>query len=114
MFGGLLAILVPVAILLPVFYQAHVGPKFGIDSVPASIQAIHRNTGRWPDSFAELKAYWRGKDRLTHRAAFIRLGEKDDEAVYAVAFDGRLGTFRIAAEGRPEPISSAVSGTLGP
>ena len=113
MLGLQLAVLIPVAILFPVFNQSKVGPKLTARSVACAIEGVHRDTGRWPSSFVEVGSRITFDDRLRpRRVGFLKVAEHGDVADYAVAFDGNLQIFRLGGLSRVESLAAATPWTL--
>lgn len=114
MLGVVLAVLVVAAILFPVFFSSHVGPKLNAQIFAGAIGRVYKETGRWPTTFAEVSPKVTADDHLVHYVSFVKLAERGDEADYAIAFDKSLQMFRLGGRQRIKKFRSVASGTLPP
>ncbi|GEM_PF-2672682 len=106
-------LLVLAAILYPAFNQIKVGPKLSPRTVAGAIQAVRRETGRWPVAFDEVRPKITFDDRLgPHRVSFVKTADRGEEAEYVVAFDRSLQAFRLDTQGALSKLGPVASGTL--
>ena len=114
MLGAVTGVLIVAAVLFPAFYSSHGGPKLSARIFAGVIERVHRETGRWPTTFAEVSPRVTADDHVFHRASFVKLAERGDEADYAVAFDHSMQMFHLGGQQRVQKFGEVASGELQP
>ena len=116
MLGTQLAILIPVAILYPVFGQHRFSGADKLDSrsIAGAIQAVHRDTRRWPTLFGPVRERLHRTRSIYHATSFLPLDIQATQATYAISVNGRVCVWRIDDRDVQPVGGKAIFGIINP